>query len=45
MLEQFVAKRDELGKLSEEKFDCLDPTNPGFIYSLSSLNKLTVDFD
>jgi dynein heavy chain len=45
MLEQFTSKRDEIGKLSEEKYDCLDPTNPGFLQSLESLKELSVDFD
>jgi dynein heavy chain len=45
MYEAFVAKRDEIGKQSEEKFDILDIHNPGFVNSFASFNELVLDFD
>lgn len=45
MLEQFVGKRDEIGKLSEEKFDCLDPKNAGFPIAYEAFKGVVHDYD
>ena len=45
MYEQFILRRDELGKMSEEKFDCFDPKNPGFDHAFENFNHLVYDYD
>jgi dynein heavy chain len=45
MYESFVAKRDEIGKQSEEKYDVLDVNNPGFAAAYSQFGELVLDFD
>ncbi len=45
MYEHFCSRRDEIAKQSEEKFDILDPHNPGFVHVYHQFNALILDYD